>query len=234
MMTENHDLSLLCQRLDYSFKNLELLQTALTHRSYHFENRATSHGHFERLEFLGDAVLDLLLSELLMERFPDVEEGVLSKWRASLVNEIALGEIARNMNLGSFLFIGKSERNNREEARPRLLASAFEALLAALYQDGGLDVVRHLIKREFGSRMDSLSMDNQFAADFKTRLQEWAQKNLKTVPEYKLLYSEGPEHAKTFRYGVWLGDRPMGEGTGLSRKAAEQEAARVALEGVEK
>src|SRR5262249_23527765 len=139
--------------LGHQFNDPILLQKALTHRSYFFENRATSPGHFERLEFLGDAVLDLVLSETLMKCFPQVEEGTLSKWRASLVNEATLGDIARSLELGKFLFLGKSEETQRGSLRPRLLASAFEAVLAALYLDAGIEKTREFIEAKFSSRI---------------------------------------------------------------------------------
>ncbi len=219
--------------LGHQFIQTDLLKTALTHRSFYFENRAKSPGHFERLEFLGDAVLDLVLSEALMSRFPDVDEGSLSKWRASLVNESTLSEIAKEIHLGRFLFLGKSEELGRENARPRLLASALEALLAAVYLDGGLDPARSTIGRLFAGRLSQLDGTNQFALDFKTRLQEWSQKNLHSVPEYRLLSSHGPEHAKVFAYEVFLQGQKLGAGEGNSRKAAEQEAARDALGKIE-
>lgn len=220
-------------QLGHQFIQTDLLRVALTHRSYHFENRAKSGGHFERLEFLGDAVLDLVLSEALMSRFPDVDEGSLSKWRASLVNENTLGEIARDMNLGKYLYLGKSEELGRENARPRLLASALEALLAAVYLDGGLDPARSMIGRLFAGRLSQLDGTIQYATDFKTRLQEWSQKNLHSVPAYRLLSSHGPEHAKIFSYEVLLAGKKMGCGEGSSRKAAEQDAACSALKAIE-
>lgn len=218
-------------RLGHTFQNRELIQIALTHRSYHFENKSNSTGHFERLEFLGDAVLDLVLSETLMTSYPEADEGTLSKWRASLVNESSLSEIARAMNLGRHLRLGRSETMNRELAqdRPRILASAFEAVIAALYQDAGLEKVRAFINAEFAPAVAKLDANIEYVLDFKTRFQEWAQKKVKQLPEYRLLASQGPEHAKTFRFEVWLGEEPFGQGEGSSRKAAEQDAARAAL-----
>lgn len=215
-------------RLGHHFTRQDLLQVALTHRSYYFENKKNSPGHFERFEFLGDAVLDLVLSETLMNRFSDVDEGTLSKWRASLVNENTLGEIAKDLNLAAHLFLGNSE--TRETARPRLLGSAFEAILAAIYLDAGLDKVRQVIEHVFDTRLHALDDQNQYAGDFKTRLQELTQKRSRTVPEYRLLSSHGPEHAKLFRYQVLIQEKPLGEGEGNSRKGAEQAAARNALE----
>ena len=124
-------------RLGHVFKDIKLLQQALTHRSFYFENRSTSPGHNERLEFLGDTVLDLVLSETLMKAFPQVDEGTLSKWRASLVNENTLAEIAADLELGQYVYLGRSEEAQRERMRPRLLASAFEAVLAAMNRKDG-------------------------------------------------------------------------------------------------
>ncbi len=220
-------------RLGHKFKDIQLLQNALTHRSYYFENRSksTGHcsGHYERLEFLGDAVLDLVLSEALMKKYPEINEGSLSKWRASLVNETSLSEIAREINLGQELLLGNSEEKERRNLRPRLLASAFEAVLAAIYLDGGLEVVRNFIETRFASRLENLDSELEFAADFKSRLQELTQKRFHQVPEYKLISSEGPEHAKNFTFDVFINDKKLGTGQGPSRKNAEQEAARDAL-----
>ena len=216
-------------RIGHHFAQPQLLQVALTHRSYHFENKPRSAGHFERMEFLGDAVLDLVLSEELMRAYPEVEEGVLSKWRASLVNEQTLSEVARELDLGSHLRLGRSEELQRASARPRLLASAFEAVLAAIYQDGGLEAARAVIQRLFENRVRGLDVENGYAADFKTRLQEWTQKRYHRTPEYRLLEAEGPEHAKRFRFEVLVQGECLGRGEGGSRKSAEQDAARHAL-----
>ena len=216
-------------RLGHRFANPDLLRQALTHRSFHFENKKKSVGHFERLEFLGDSVLDLLISELLMDRFPQVDEGALSKWRASLVNEATLGEIARELELGSHLHLGRSEHQRRAEMRARLLASAYEALLAAIYLDAGLGSVKAVVARHFEARLGALKLDEGFHADFKTRLQEWAQRKHKVTPEYRLVTAEGPEHNKQFQYEVLVGAQVLGCGRGASRKGAEQNAAHSAL-----
>lgn len=216
-------------RLGHTFHDPQLLEKALTHRSYYFENRAKSAGHFERLEFLGDAVLDLVLSEVLMKAFPQVDEGTLSKWRASLVNESTLAEIARELGIGDYLYLGKSEAVQRNDLRPRLLSSAYEAVLGAIYLDAGLEPARTLIEKQFSSRLENLDMSNEYAADCKTRLQENSQSRFRSVPEYRLLSAEGPEHAKTFTVEVYVNNVCLGRGSGGSRKAAEQEAARDAL-----
>ncbi len=224
----------LMTQLGHNFRNPQLLETALTHRSYFFENRAQAAGHFERFEFLGDAVLDLILSETLMTAHPQADEGALSKWRASLVNENALAEVARQFELGQFLHLGKSESAQRPQLRPRLLASALEAVIAALYLDGGLEIVRAFVLKHFASRIDSLDKQNEFSADFKTRLQELSQKRFRTVPAYKLISDEGPDHAKIFTVEVYVNGRRLGEGSGSSRKEAEQAAAGEALKTEEK
>ncbi len=216
-------------QLGHVFKDIKLLQQALTHRSFYFENRSTSPGHNERLEFLGDTVLDLVLSETLMKAFPQVDEGTLSKWRASLVNENTLAEIAADLELGQYVYLGRSEEAQRELMRPRLLASAFEAVLAALYLDAGLEKTRTWIDKAFSSRIEALDTENEYAADFKTRLQEITQKRFRSVPDYRMLSADGPEHAKTFVYEVYVNDKRLGQGSGPSRKAAEQEAASNAL-----
>jgi len=219
----------LSARLGHAFHDLKLLEKAVTHRSFYFENRAKSSGHFERLEFLGDAVLDLVMSETLMRQYPSVDEGVLSKWRASLVNESSLADLARNLSLGKYLLLGRSEEQQREAMRPRLLASAFEAILGALYLDAGLVKARAFIEAQFTERVKTLDMDVEFAADFKTRLQELVQGRFHRVPEYRLVSSEGPEHNKSFTFDVYVNERRLGTGSGQSRKSAEQEAARDAL-----
>lgn len=227
------DLKPLEGRIGHQFVNLDRLTVALTHRSYHFEHKDVSLGHFERLEFLGDAVLDLVMSEILMNTFPDVEEGSLSKWRASLVNEISLSEIARGLELQNFLNLGRSEEAHRENPRPRLLASAFEAVIAAVYQDGGLEAAHALIERLFAGRVASLDPTHEFASDFKTRLQEWSQKRYRLTPVYRLIESDGPEHAKRFVFEVSVDGELLGRGEGGSRKQAEQEAAHQALLKIE-
>jgi ribonuclease III len=219
----------LAGRLGHEFKDLSLLETAITHRSFYFENRGITNAHYERMEFLGDAVLDLVLSETLMKCFPQMNEGTLSKWRASLVNETVLGDLARDLELQRYLRLGNSEEKERERLRPRLLSSALEAVIAALYLDGGLECVRKFLDTQFASRIEQLDATNEFAADFKTRLQELTQKRFHNVPEYRLVLADGPEHAKNFIYEVLINGEVKGTGQGSSRKSAEQEAARDAL-----
>lgn len=220
--------------LGHRFSQPGLLRLALTHRSHHYENLTVSPGHFERLEFLGDSILDFLLAEALMKRFAEVDEGTLSKWRASLVNESALAKVSAGLRLHDHVLLGRSEEARRSDIRPRLLSSIFEAVLAAIYLDGGLAPARKLVEECFAPDLESLDPTNEFGADFKSRFQEWTQKRFRVTPEYRLLDTVGPEHAKRFRCEVLVQERKMGEGEGGSRKAAEQDAARTALVDLEK
>jgi ribonuclease III len=219
-------------RLGHTFNKPELLESALTHRSYYFENKATSPQHFERLEFLGDAVLGLVVSNFLMRAFLQQEEGELTKWRASLVNEATLAEIAKELELQNLLRLGKSEDHQRNLLSSRVLSSALEAIFGAVYMDAGFAVAQELVEKLFQSRFENLDPVLHFAADFKTRFQEYCQKYFKHTPTYKLISSEGPDHAKFFNTEVSVGSKVLAVGRGGSRRASEQEAARLALEGV--
>lgn len=217
------------EAIGYRFKEPGLLETALTHRSYvneHPHNGLTSN---ERLEFLGDAVLDLAISHLLMEVHPEEPEGVLSKWRSALVREKSLAQKARVLGLGSHLLLGKGEERTRGRQKNSLLADAYEAVLAAIYLDGGfqkaLDVIRVQFYREIAERPWGLTED-----DFKTRLQEYTQSVLKVTPHYRLLWAQGPDHDKCFQVELDLGEGLKAVGNGKSKKEAEQNAAREMLE----
>lgn len=213
--------------LGYRFKDPQHLIVALTHSSF-IPSAKVAWQPYERYEFLGDSVLDLVLSQELMNRHPEAREGLLSKWRAGLVNEIALSGIARRLRLQDFILVGENEAEMPDFFRPRLLASVFEALVAAFYLDGGLQTVQELIVPLMQNDLESVVKFQDVEMDHKSRLQEWAQKNLRKLPEYKLISSEGPEHRPNFRVEVWLDGEIFGVGEGLSKKAAEQEAARQA------
>ena len=179
----------------------------------------------ERLEFLGDAVLDLVVSELLMEANPDVDEGVLSRARAAAVNATALAQRARDLGLGGFVRLGRGERRAGGADKPSILADTFEALLGALYLDAGLAAVRTLVERELalGSASDDLR-------DAKTRLSEQVQQGGGEVPRYRTVAERGPDHAKEFEVEVSVADEVLGRGSGSSKRSAEQCAAQRALE----
>jgi ribonuclease III len=217
------------ERLQVNFSKPELLVQALTHKSYYNENPGTSQGHNEVLEFLGDAVLDLCLGHLLMLRFGSDDEGKLSKKRASLVNEATLSEISQELNLENLILLGRGERTSGGSKKPRLLAAAFEALVGAVYLDLGFQIAQKTINDLFTGRIEKQDWTEDFAHDFKTRLQEKLQYRHGMTPNYYLVGQSGPDHEKQFEVEVKLGEKSIGTGVGPSKKQAEQEAAKQAL-----
>jgi len=216
----------------YQFQNPDLLTLAMTHKSASFEakDKARLSFHNEKLEFLGDAVVDLLLSEILMENFPQDDEGQLSKKRASLVNESVLAKLAAQMGLATYLILGRGELASGGEKKPRLLASAFEALVGAIFLDSGYNATREVARKLFQSSIAEILPGEDFSADFKTRFQELLQGDFKSAPVYKLVKETGPSHDRLFEVEVSFRDTVYGLGRGRSKKAAEQEAAREALD----
>lgn len=212
------------------FKNLELLDQSLTHKSYHNEHPGKSSGHNERLEFLGDAVIDLVLSDYLMARFSEMDEGNLSKLRASLVNEKTLSEIALQMGFSESIRLGKGEAQTGGAKKPRLLASAFEAFVGCLYREKGYKEVTPFLVSLFEDRLEKMDLSVSFETDYKTRLQEQVQEKEKKTPRYFVTREEGPDHNKTFFIEVKVGEEVLAVGSGKSKKQAEQDAARNALE----
>ncbi len=224
----------LSEKLGYTFQSEDILTHALTHKSFRNEQPTVALADNERLEFLGDAVLDLALSDLLMETFPEDQEGPLSKKRASLVNEEALAEIARNMGLDESLMLGKGERQTGGLQKPRLLASALEAILGAVFKDGGYKAAQDVVKHLFSNYVEGFNEgESPFARDFKTRLQELAQEKYRLTPTYTLEGEAGPDHEKVFTVSVHVGNKIEAKGLGRSKKAAEQDAARVALGAID-
>lgn len=215
-------------KISYTFKNQTLLEQAFNHRSFAHEQRDRNQNlqvdHNERLEFLGDAVLDLVISELLMSHDLLSSEGELSKKRAGLVNETHLCKIAKSLNLGNVLKLGKGELKSGGALKPRLLASCYEALIGALYLDAGYEETKKLIVNQFTEFLDA-----DYLGDFKTRLQEVTQKKLKAAPVYKLECEEGPSHSPRFVVGLYIKDKKISEAEGTSKKIAEQKAAEIAL-----
>ena len=208
----------------------DLLVQALTHSSYLNESGADAQSN-ERLEFLGDAVLDLALSELLMKKFPLAPEGALSKKRASLVNEETLCGVARALEFEKHLRLGKGEIKTGGLQKPRILASSLEAVIGAIFQDSGYILVVNVIEKLFQDQLQKLETETiDFSSDFKTRLQERAQEKKKSTPTYRLESESGPDHDKIFVVAVELEGKPLATGSGRSKKAAEQDAARKALE----
>lgn len=218
--------------VDFNFKNEGLVFEALCHKSYNKENPQWPHN--EKLEFLGDAVLDLVVSDLLMEKFTEDKEGSLSRKRASVVNEDRLDQVAREKNIDQFLLIGQREANNNLRENPRIVASAFEAVVGAIYKDSGFDSVFPWISNIFSPIIDDAFDEHDFEGDYKTRFQEWVQEEYKQTPRYKVVSQEGPDHDRTFEMEVFVGDESWGTASGSSKKAAAQNAAKVALEKVKK
>jgi len=222
------DLSELQQKLCYEFKNIDFLFESLRHSSFVNENLELNIQDNERLEFLGDAVLNLVVGHMLMHRYPDLKEGDMSKMRANLVNESQLASIAQEMNLGSYLQLGKGEVQTKGWEKPSILANTFEAVVAAVYLDGGFDEAFKFIHGHFSFLLDSIVMST-VNHDYKSQVQELVQMKQQKMPVYTVVYESGPDHDKTFRVRLNVGDA-QAEGEGKSKKAAEQDAARKGLE----
>ena len=217
------------KRIAYSFIDKQLLKTALTHKSYQFENKDCLE-HNEKLEFLGDAVLSLVLGEILLKNFKSDNEGGLSKKRASLVNENILSQIALELNLEQKISLGKGETASGGASRPRLLASAFEAVLGALHLDGGYSKAYFCVENLFETHIEKISKEIDFQSDYKTRLQEMVQKEKMPAPVYYLLSDVGPSHDKNFIIEVEISNLPRIKGQGRTKKLAEQNAAQIAIQ----
>jgi ribonuclease III len=222
------DLSELSTKLNYGFKSPELLDEAFRHSSYVNEINGGGLKDNERLEFLGDAVLDLAVSHILMELFREVKEGVLSKCRAAIVNEKVLSQVARELRLGDYLLLGKGEELSGGRDKPSILANVLEALIGALYLDGGFSKTRDVIQRLFVPVLGGIDIE-AILDDFKSVLQELTQETFKTRPEYVMIAESGPAHDKVFRVAVYVQGNLMAEAEGRSKKEAEQKAAREAF-----
>jgi ribonuclease III len=211
----------------YKFKSPSLLEQALTHRSFANEHPEFEPSHNERLEFLGDAVLNLVLTDLLLKKHPSLSEGALSRLRAGLVNEKKLAQMALLLDLGDRLRIGRGEELTGGREKPSLLADTFEAVTGAIFLDGGFKSAFHYIARLFKAELE----DNpeQSTCDYKTLLQEYCQGKFKNVPVYQVLKEEGPDHNKIFFMAVKVTDRVVCTGKGKTKKEAQQKAAREAL-----
>ncbi|HFU74048.1 MAG TPA: ribonuclease III [Helicobacteraceae bacterium] len=215
------------EKLDYTFKNKQLLIEALTHKSYKqpYNN--------ERLEFLGDAVLDLVVGEYLFENFPQHDEGKLSKMRASLVNEEGFTKLAMHLELGEYIHLSNAEENNSGRTKPSLLSNAFEAVMGAIYLEAGLERVHSIAIRILEAAHEEISLESLFK-DFKTTLQELTQAQFGVTPEYKLISATGPDHKKEFEIAVFIQDKEYARASGKSKKIAQQEAALLAMKILKK
>lgn len=213
--------------LGVTFRDPGLLSQALTHRSYAHEASLDTGKTNERLEFLGDAVLDLVISDHLFRHYRDLDEGKLTRIRSYLVNMSSLADLAREMGLGEHILLSRDERADGGAEKSSIISDALEALIGAVYLDQGLEAAREMVMRIFGDRLEeAVSGDLDF--DYKSRLQELTVKEKGVLPRYRLR-EEGPDHCKVFHAVVYVGDRRMGSGSGSSKKEAEQAAARDAL-----
>ena len=214
-------------KLAYVFRDPSLCESALTHKSWMNESQETARTDNERLEFLGDAVLSLVTSDLLMRRFPEQPEGDLSKARAAIVNESGLARVAEMLLLGQWIFLGRGEEQAGGRQKRSLLANAFEALMGAVYLDGGFSAAFEVTERLFTPIIAELPL--AASKDYKSRLQELSQARLQMAPLYTVLSEQGPDHAKTFEVAILIGDKEYGRAYGRSKKEAQQHAAERAL-----
>ncbi len=221
----NDKLGELERTIGYSFADRRLLHEALTHRSFVNESGDRLAKDNERLEFFGDAVIDFFLSDQLIERFPDSREGELTRIRASLVDEESLALLAGRIDLGRYLRLGRGEEKSGGRGKKSLLADAYEALLAAVYLDGGTAPVRRMVEAHFAPLLERHAA-GMFSHDYKTEFQMLAQARLGTTPRYVLKKTAGPDHERYFTVETMVGEECLGEGSGRSKKEAEQAAAR--------
>lgn len=224
-----HDFSKFEKKIGIKFKNKDLLIQAFIHRSYLNENPDFYLSHNERLEFLGDAVLELVVTEELYQKYPKEPEGVLTNWRAALVNAKMLFSVAEDIGLNDFLLLSQGEARETGKARQYILADAFEAFIGSLYLDQGYRVCKDFIKKYLIKKLSEIIEKGLFK-DAKSGFQEEAQEKKGITPEYKVLKEQGPDHAKEFTIGVFLKEKMIAKGKGTSKQEAEEAAAKNALE----
>lgn len=227
-MNSNSLIEDLQKKISYHFKNIEILREALTHKSYVNENPELNLKDNERLEFLGDAVLDLAISASLIMNFPDSQEGELSRFKSMVVSETSLAKIAARLDLGRFLFLGKGEEQTGGREKESLLANALEAIIAAVYLDGGLEPADEFIRMTFSDEISVIAKEG-ISFDYKTDLQEYCQAQGLPLPVYRVSRETGPDHKKIFEIELLIQDEVFGIGIGRSKKDAEQKAAKEAL-----
>lgn len=215
------------EKLGFEFKNIDYLITALTHRSYVNEHRKSVSEHNERLEFLGDAVLELAVTDYLYKNFSE-PEGILTSWRSSLVRTESIGEAGDKLGYESLLRMSRGEKNGSSRARQQILANAFEAVIGAVYLERGYADAEAFITKHILSKLDDILATGSWR-DPKSHLQEVSQRIDGMTPVYRVLSEEGPDHDKLFTLGVYVGEKLMGKGNGSSKQNAQQEAAKAAL-----
>lgn len=218
--------------LGFEFKNIDYLVTALTHRSYVNEHKKSVSDHNERLEFLGDAVLELSVTDFLFKHYSE-PEGILTSWRSSLVRTESISDAGDKLGYEPLLRMSRGEKNGSQRARQQILANAFEAVIGAIYLERGYVDADAFIKKHILSKLDDILKSGSWR-DPKSHLQEVSQRIDGHTPVYKVLSEEGPDHDKVFTLGVLVGDKLMGKGTGPSKQTAQQEAAKAALAAYEK
>jgi ribonuclease-3 len=228
-MNSTRDLNELETKLGITFLNKTLLKTALTHRSYLNENHSEEIENNERLEFLGDAVLELITTEYLFLQHPQRAEGELTSFRSALVKTTSLGDTALELTIGEYIFMSKGEEVTGGRARPYILANTFESILGAIYLDQGYKVARSFVIEKLFPKLDAI-IENRLDIDSKSKLQELAQEVLNYTPVYELKTAIGPDHDKEFIMSVKIVNRVFGEGKGKSKQEAEQNAAQFALD----
>ena len=222
------DFSILEKKLGIHFNNKELLTQAFAHRSYLNENPNFKLDHNERLEFLGDAVMELIVTAHLYKDFPEKTEGDLTNWRAALVNAKMLTTVAEELGFNNFLLLSRGEEKEGGKARAYILANTFEALLGALYLDSGFDPCDEFLKNNLLSRLPEIIKDGSYK-DSKSKFQEQSQEKVSITPNYKVIKETGPDHQKKFIVGVYLNDELVAEGEGSSKQEAEDASAKEAL-----
>ncbi len=223
------DLTKLENLLGVKFADQEVLLSAITHRSYLNEHREATQPHNERLEFLGDAVLELVVTDYLFNKYPDKPEGELTAVRAALVNTVSLSESSTKLGVNDYLLMSKGEAKDTGRARNYILANAFEALIGALYVDQGYEAAKAFIAAHLFEKTDKI-VDKRLWQDPKSRFQELAQENVSITPTYETLGQVGPDHDRVFTVGVYLGKEKVAEGHGRAKQEAEQAAAEKAIE----
>ena len=216
------------KEIGYEFRNKKLLETALTHTSYAYEKKKQSN---EKLEFLGDSILEFVSSEYIYHKYPNLKEGEMTKVRASVVCEKSLHEIAKMHNFSDFLYLGKSERISQKEVRPAIMADSVEAVIAAIFLDGGLEPAKKFIIKNLSEPIENATK-HIGQKDYKTVLQEILQKNGNANIEYEIIDEKGPDHEKVFTAEVKLDNKVLAIGKGKSKKLAEMQAAQKALENL--
>lgn len=223
------DFSAFETKIKYAFKNKTLLEQAFTHRSYLNENRTPGREHNERLEFLGDAVLELVVTEFLYAKYPQKPEGELTAYRAALVNTQSISDAAKNLGMNDFLLLSRGEARDTGRARQIILANAFEAVIGAIYLDAGYSAAKQFIADQLFHKTDEV-VAKRLWQDAKSRFQETAQEEVGITPSYQLLDQSGPDHNKVFVVGAYIGNEKIATGEGRSKQEAEQAAAEKALQ----